>query len=87
MKDAWVPTITQTASPDRPVQVGLSFFVLKRGAATFIGHTGSQNSYTSFLYFNPANGMGVVAVFNTSSYRTPPDAFRDLYEASLEVIR
>lgn len=88
VKDAWVPTVTASAATaDKPAQIGLAFNVLKRGNATLLGHTGGQNSYSAFMYFNPANGMGIVAVFNTSGVLAPPDAFRDLYEASLEVIR
>jgi len=47
--------------------VGLSFFVVRRGAATFIGHTGSQAGFRAFMYLNPANGKAIVAAFNSAS--------------------
>lgn len=47
--------------------MGLSFFTVKRGATTFVGHTGEQAGFTSFIYLNPANRCGVAAVFNTEN--------------------
>src|SRR5262249_17843051 len=46
----------QGPAPDPPEAMGLSFFVVKRGADTYIGHTGHQAGFAAFVYLNPANG-------------------------------
>ncbi|HEY2026118.1 MAG TPA: serine hydrolase domain-containing protein [Gemmatimonadaceae bacterium] len=55
------------ATAERSDSIGLSFFAIRRGRTTFIGHTGSQAGFISFLYLNPANGAAVVAAFNTEN--------------------
>jgi CubicO group peptidase (beta-lactamase class C family) len=47
--------------------VGLSFFSVRRGHTTFIGHTGNQAGFRAFLFLNPESGAAVVAAFNTDS--------------------
>jgi CubicO group peptidase (beta-lactamase class C family) len=88
LRDAWAPTVrASAATADRPVHIGLAFNIFTRGSSTFVGHTGGQNSYSAFLYFNPASGSGVVAVFNTSSVLGRRTGFAELAEASLELLR
>jgi CubicO group peptidase (beta-lactamase class C family) len=80
---------SQNSAPDRSESIGLSFFVLKRGADTLIGHTGSQAGFRAFMYFNPANGNAVVAAFNTASDLPPqpgPSALETIREAALKLI-
>jgi CubicO group peptidase (beta-lactamase class C family) len=70
--------------------VGLSFFVLRRGGARFIGHTGSQAGFRSFFYLNPVTRAAVVVVFNTTNDARPEQGdkgFRALREAALALIR
>jgi CubicO group peptidase (beta-lactamase class C family) len=62
--------------------IGLSFFVVWRGARRFIGHTGHQAGFRSFFYIDPATGAGVVAAFNTAS-----DAHEGISEAGFAAIR
>lgn len=68
--------------------MGLGFFVLKRGPTTFIGHTGSQAGFTSFMYLNPATSDGVIVAFNTlrDVPRAQP-AFQAIREAALALMR
>lgn len=47
--------------------MGLSTFVIKRGDATILGHTGSQGAYRAAFYFNPATSAAVIYAFNTTS--------------------
>jgi CubicO group peptidase (beta-lactamase class C family) len=47
--------------------MGLSFFSVRRGHTTFVGHTGSQAGFRAFLFINPNTGAAVVAAFNTDS--------------------
>jgi CubicO group peptidase (beta-lactamase class C family) len=47
--------------------VGLSFFLLHRDGARFVGHTGHQAGFRSFFYLNPETGAAVIAAFNTTN--------------------
>jgi CubicO group peptidase (beta-lactamase class C family) len=88
LHELFVLSIATTASTaDRPEHVGLSFFILPRNNATFIGHTGSQAGFTAFMYFHPATRSGVVAAFNTRNEFASRGAFKELYEASLALLR
>ena len=83
------PTATKQTPPDRSESMGLSFFILRRGSTTFIGHTGSQAGFLSFIYLNPANGAAVVAAFNTTNdLGSGPgkSAFQTIREAALKLI-
>ncbi len=62
--------------------IGLSFFILWRSGARFVGHTGHQAGFRSFFYINPATGSGVVAAFNTTN-----DADNDRSEAGFRAVR
>lgn len=69
--------------------IGLSFFVVRRGGLTLIGHTGSQAGFLAFIYFNPANGKAVVAALNTNSDLPPSkekSAFAAVRDASFALI-
>ena len=70
--------------------MGLSFFVLKRGATTFVGHTGSQAGFTSFMYINPVTSDAVIVAFNTTNrMSTEPmhASFPNIRERALDLIR
>jgi CubicO group peptidase (beta-lactamase class C family) len=87
-------TLTEMWKPlyrtQEDVSVGLSFFDVRRGGTTLIGHIGSQAGFLAFLYLNPATGAGIVAAFNTSSdlpEGEQPDAFSRIRDQALELIR
>lgn len=83
-----VPSTDQTTAWAQ--SIGLSFFVLKKGTTTLIGHTGEQAGFRAFLYLNPATRMAVVAAFNTASDLPPsaqPSAFDQIREAALQLIQ
>jgi hypothetical protein len=70
--------------------IGMSFFNLRRGKSTIIGHTGSQAGFLAFLYLNPATGAGIVAAFNTASDLSEDDqssAFTRIRDRAVELIR
>jgi CubicO group peptidase (beta-lactamase class C family) len=84
------PTDTKKASSDRAESMGLSFFIVRRGPTTFVGHTGSQAGFLSFIYLNPANGAAVVAAFNTTNdlgSKPGQSAFQTIREAALKLIQ
>jgi CubicO group peptidase (beta-lactamase class C family) len=78
----------QTVS-DQSESIGLSFFILRRGQSTFIGHTGSQAGFLAFFYLNPENGKSVVVAFNTSGdlHEGNSTAFHIIREAALTLIQ
>lgn len=77
------------ANPEQSEKMGMSFFVLRRGKATFIGHTGHQAGFAAFVYLNPASRAAVVAAFNTASdlpQQEESSAFNKIREAALKLI-
>ena len=46
--------------------VGLIFFLDKRGGETWLGHGGDQNGFISYIEFNPKKRTASVLVFNTN---------------------
>ena len=71
-------------------RIGLSFFVLRRGQTTFIGHTGSQAGFTSFIYLNPASSDAVVVAFNTEKLGgsgSSRSSFQVIRDRALDLIR
>ncbi len=69
--DAW----SRRAGPARAenpwdASMGLSFFVYDRDLR-ILGHTGSQRSFISFIYFDPASGAAALASFNTEGDPRP----------------
>lgn len=92
LTEMWQPLyqIKQDGSSVDADAVGLSFFTLHRSGTTFIGHTGSQAGFRAFLFFNPANGTGVVAAFNTDSELPSGDesaTVQRIRDRALELLR
>ncbi len=85
--EMWTPVHPTSSQPNPDEWMGLGFFVLKRGGTTFIGHTGSQAGFTSFMYVNPATSDGVIVAFNTlrDTPRAHP-AFEAIREAALAMM-
>lgn len=46
--------------------IGLIFFLDRRGGRTFIGHGGDQNGFISYIDFEPATRKASIIVFNTN---------------------
>jgi CubicO group peptidase (beta-lactamase class C family) len=97
LEEMWKPLYPTTAQKDpvtgdaveRSESIGLSFFVVRRGAVTLIGHTGSQAGFLAFIYFNPANGKAVVSALNTNSDLPPTkekSAFNTVRDAAFALI-
>jgi CubicO group peptidase (beta-lactamase class C family) len=83
------PVGAKETAPGHSESMGLSFFIVRRGSATLIGHTGSQAGFLAFTYLNPANGTAVAAAFNTTNDRgSQPgkSAFQTIREAALKLI-
>ncbi|MCL1634936.1 beta-lactamase family protein [Luteimonas sp. SX5] len=87
LHEMWQPRHRVSQAEDTAEFMGLGFFVLPRGRTVFVGHTGSQKGFTSFLFINPATGIGIAAVFNTRCEPCDPETFRRLCETALEAMR
>ena len=92
LMEMWQPLyqITQDGSEVREDSVGLSFFTVRLGQTTFVGHTGNQAGFRAFLFLNPLTGAGVVAAFNTDSDLPPdeqPSRYQRIRDAALELLR
>jgi CubicO group peptidase (beta-lactamase class C family) len=46
--------------------IGLIFFLSRRGGRTFLGHGGDQNGFISYIDFEPASRQASIIVFNTN---------------------
>jgi CubicO group peptidase (beta-lactamase class C family) len=90
LEEMWIPRYPTgaDAGPNADEWMGMSFFTLKHDGATFVGHTGDQGGYTSFMYLNPKNACGVAAVFNTQNEIRGRGgrAFNAIREAALGLI-
>lgn len=90
LEEMWRPLHATCDSSAATASIGLSFFVLPRGDATFIGHTGHQAGFSAFIYLNPKTSAAVIAAFNTSNDARPNDEERHFVasrEAALQLIR
>ena len=67
LEEMWTPVaLVETVGEDR-VDMGLCFFIEKRGTRRLIGHSGSQNGFISHLYLDAAAHAGYVVSFNTEA--------------------
>ena len=88
--EMWQPQFPTSGQAAAQEAIGLSFFVLQRGGTTFIGHTGSQAGFTSFIYLNPATSDAVVVAFNTQNQAGrwgARSSFQVIRERALDLIR
>jgi CubicO group peptidase (beta-lactamase class C family) len=90
LEEMWEPgkPMSQSYESNPQQWMGLSFFIRDRNGQRILGHTGSQAGFRSFYYFDPKNGMGVIAVFNTTNSAAPATALqRRMVEAALDLLR
>ena len=88
LQSMWMPLHPMSDAASAPDSMALSFFVVHRGSATLLGHTGSQAGFRSLLFFNPVTRTAVIAAFNTTNEATPARAaYTRMYEAALALLR
>lgn len=75
LEEMWQPRYPTAPDPDSrsaPGEtIGLSFFQVPHGGATFIGHMGFQAGFRALLYFNPRTAGAVIAALNTRNDAEP----------------
>jgi len=72
LAEMWTPQIPVGEEDGLQTAMGLAFFLEDRDGHRFVGHTGGQMGFVSFLYVDPASGAGAIAAFNTLGAGTPP---------------
>src|SRR5690606_37177170 len=90
LEEMWQPgkPMTQGYESNPQQWMGLSFFVRDRNGQRILGHTGSQAGFRSFFYFDPSNGMAIIAAFNTTNTAAPASALQSrMVEAALDLLR
>ncbi len=88
LSSMWHPLHPMSETAAAPDSMALSFFVVHRGTATILGHTGSQAGFRSFIFFNPMTTSAVIAAFNSSNEAEPArTAYLRMYEAALALLR
>jgi CubicO group peptidase (beta-lactamase class C family) len=75
LEEMWRPVVKTTGGYGSENDwMGLSFFGMKQGDVTILGHTGSQAGFRCFTYFDPVKRTAVLVVFNTTAERSSPAA-------------
>ena len=46
--------------------MALTFFLEQYGGGAYVGHTGSQKAFFSFIYIHPESRTGAIAAFNSN---------------------
>ena len=76
LAEMWEPRVSVSDDPaaEHSESMGLSFFLVRDGEHSLIGHTGSQAGFRAFFYFQPEKETAVILVFNTANQAAGQDA-------------
>lgn len=76
LQEMWAPRVPvlEDRGTGRTESMALSFFVMKDGEHSVIGHTGSQAGFRAFFYFQPLKQTAVILVFNTANQAAGEEA-------------
>jgi CubicO group peptidase (beta-lactamase class C family) len=66
--------------------MGSSFYVIRHGETTLLGHTGSQAAFQAFFYFNPKTSAAVVAAFNTWNANSAQASYIELRKVVYDLL-
>lgn len=72
LESMWVPLVPAGEADGLKTSLGLTWFVLEDGRARYVGHTGGQKAFLSFVYFHPETRIAVLAAFNTQGVGDAP---------------
>lgn len=91
LAEMWEPRVevTEATGTGHDEAMGLSFFLIRDGDRSVIGHTGSQAGFHAFLYFQPEIRTAVIAAFNTANRAPPAEAdaaFQEMMDAVYSVV-
>lgn len=90
LREMWQPVAEVGREPGLVESIGRGFFVIdfsgdeRRAPRRYVGHTGTQMAFRTFIYFDPQTGAGALIALNTrtqENYRgIYNDTRRDLFE-------
>jgi CubicO group peptidase (beta-lactamase class C family) len=91
LEEMWVPRVQvrDDKAAEHSEDMGLSFFLVRDGDRSVIGHTGSQAGFHAFFYFQPEKRTAVIAAFNTANQERPEEAdaaFQEMMNAVYTVV-
>lgn len=66
LEEMWVEQVPIQETGELRESMALCFFLEAYGGATYVGHTGSQKAFVSFIYVHPASRTGAIAAFNST---------------------
>lgn len=67
LEEMWQPRLPIGQAPGQRDSIGLTFFIMERGAQRFLGHTGGQKSFVTFFYVHPESQTAGLGAFNTDA--------------------
>lgn len=86
LEEMWTPVVEVGPDPGTGATetMGLGFFIVDVEGRRFLGHTGTQAGYRSWVRFEPASRTGYVIVVNTSHLgsRDEPPALEAMLQAA-----
>lgn len=90
LQEMWEPRLPVSEDPGggHSESLALSFFLVRDGGHSVIGHTGSQAGFRAFFYFQPLKQTAVILVFNTANHAPGEDAriaFEEMMKAAYAV--
>ncbi len=91
LEEMWAPRVqvTDDTAAGHSEAMGLSFFLVRDGDRSVIGHTGSQAGFHAFLYFQPERATAVIAAFNTANQDPSAEtdaAFEEMMDAVYSLV-
>jgi CubicO group peptidase (beta-lactamase class C family) len=66
LEEMWVEELPIQETGGLRESMGLAFFLEEYGGRRYVGHTGSQKAFVSFIYIDPLARTGVIAAFNST---------------------
>jgi len=90
LQEMWEPRVPVSEDPGtgHTESVALSFFLVRDGEHSVIGHTGSQAGFRAFFYFQPLKQTAVILAFNTANQAAGAEAgiaFEEMMRAAYAV--
>jgi hypothetical protein len=74
LEEMWQPQLVAgdftQGGMNNKTAIGLSFFIDNIEGQQYVGHTGDQNGFKSFLSFSPSTRTASLLVFNTETQST-----------------
>jgi CubicO group peptidase (beta-lactamase class C family) len=66
LEEMWVEEVPIQEVGDLKESMALSFFLEEFNGVRYVGHTGSQKAFFSFVYVHPETGTAAIAAFNSN---------------------